>query len=627
MQKGLIFNMRSIIKSTFRRAVFGRPLRTAELAYQKIGNIKALAVFSSDALSSVAYGTEEILWVLVAAAAFNFTEPILLAIVALLVILTLSYRQTIRAYPNGGGSYIVAQENLGKYAGLIAGASLTTDYILTVAVSVSAGIAAITSVYPLLLPYKVMFCLIAVGVIMLVNLRGIKESGSIFAIPTYAFLLSTIALIAVGVVEYKTGTLHAVPIDHTAFKQATEPLSILLILKAFSAGCTSLTGVEAISNGVPSFKAPEARNAGRTMAWMGISLGTMSLGVGYLATVLKVVPNVNVTVMSQIAAAVYGDGSLLYTFHQWVTMLILILAANTSFAGFPGLGYVLSKNGYLPRSMSMKGDRLVYNKGILLLGGTAAVLIVIFNGTQHLLMPLYAIGVFLSFTLCQAGMVKHWLKLRKEQNVSLGLFINGIGAITTAVVLFVIIMEKFTQGAWIIAIIIPFFVYVFASIKKHYEKIRAFLKVGEHKRLIVQKENHLMVFVIGATTHVAQETVEFILTMVNQDVKLRAVHINVHKEGHEKTLERIREFSTWVGDQIPLDVCESPYRSILEPLEDYMLKLQKEYPDYEISMVIPELVFKNSLIGRILHGGTGRLINNHFQKLGFNVFLVPFRVD
>ena len=224
-------------------------------------------------------------------------------------------------------------------------------------------------------------------------------------------------------------------------------------------------------------------------------------------------------------------------------------------------------------------------------------------------------------------MVKHWLKLRKTQNVTLSLFINGIGAITTALVLVVIVMEKFTQGAWIIAIIIPTFVFIFAQIKRHYEKIRAFLKVGEHKRLVVEKENHLMVFVIGATTHVAQETVEFILTMVNTDVMLRAVHVNVHKEGDEKTQERIREFSTWVGDQIPLDVCESPYRSILEPLEDYMLKLQAEYPHHEISMVIPELVFKHSAIGRILHGGTGRMINNHFQKMGFNVFMVPFRVD
>lgn len=618
--------MSSPIKHFLRRAVFGKPLRTAELEYQKIGNFKALAVFSSDALSSVAYGTEEILWVLVAAAAFSYTAPVILAIVALLTILTLSYRQTIKAYPNGGGSYIVAQENLGKYPGLIAAASLTTDYILTVAVSVSAGIAAITSAYPSLLPYKVIICLLAVIIIMILNLRGIKESGSIFAIPTYAFLASTLGIVIVGLIKYQTGTLHATPLDPAMMKQATEPLTILLILKAFSAGCTSLTGVEAISNGVPSFKAPEPKNAGKTMVWMGLCLGVMSIGIGYLATVLKVVPSLDVTVMSQIASAVYGGNSFLYTFHQWATMLILVLAANTSFAGYPGLGYVLSKNGYLPRAMSMKGDRLVYNKGILVLGGAAAALIVIFNGTQHFLMPLYAIGVFMSFTLCQTGMVRHWLKLRKEQNVTMGLLINGIGAITTAVVLVVIVMEKFTQGAWIIAIIIPFFVWVFASIKKHYEKVRAYLKVGVHKRLVVQKQNHMMVFIIGATTHVAQETVEFIMTMVNSDVKLRAVHINVHKEGHEKTNERIKEFSTWVGDQIPLDICESPYRSILEPLEDYMLKLREANPEYEISMVIPELVFKNAFTGRILHGGTGRLIYNHFRKMGFNVFFVPFRV-
>ncbi|MDS1030616.1 APC family permease [Bacillota bacterium LX-D] len=611
--------------SLIKRILIGPPLKTAELAQQKIGNFKALAIFSSDALSSVAYGTEEILWVLVAALAFNLTLPILLAIVCLLALLTISYRQTIYEYPNGGGSFIVAKENLGLYPGLIAAASLTTDYVLTVAVSVSAGIAAITSAYPQLLPFKVELCLLSICLIMLVNLRGIQASGTIFAIPTYAFLFSTLLLIVMGLLKIHQGNFELAP-SHLPMHPAVDSVTILLVLRAFSAGCTSLTGVEAISNGVPAFRSPESHNAAKTMVWMAIALGIMSLGMGFLASAIHIVPHHDETVMSQIAGIVFGKNSLFYILHQWFTMLILILAANTSFAGFPRLGYILAKSGFVPRSMAMKGDRLVYSNGIIILAAIAGLLIIIFHGTQHFLMPLYAIGVFLSFTLSQGGMVMHWVRLRKEKKVLVPLLINGIGALATGIVLVVLAWTKFTHGAWVVLLIIPFFVMLFKSINEHYAAVRAELKVGKHVEIIPQEKQHLIVLAIGGTTKVARDTVDYILTLVNNHTMIRAVHVNVHKEGHEKTIERIREFSTWVENKIPLDVLESPYRSILEPLENYMLELRRNYPDYTITMAIPEFLTSNKLANFLLHGDTGRLIYNHFTELEFNVIFVPYRI-
>lgn len=561
------------------------------------------------------------------AGAISFSIPIHLALVLLLSILTISYRQTIAAYPNGGGSYIVAKANLGVLPGLVAAASLLTDYILTVAVSVSAGIAAITSLYPPLLPYRVELALASVLVITLINLRGVKESGTVFSIPTYVFITSTLLMIAVGL--FKTLILGVMPSPTvaTAYSATTDSVSLFLILRAFAAGCTSLTGVEAISNGVPAFKAPEAKNARRTMTAMAILLGSMIIGMGFLSSRLHVVPSHSETVMSQIAAQLYGRSNPLYVIHQIFTMLILIMAANTSFADFPRLSSLLSRDRFLPRPLATRGDRLVFSNGIIILAALSGALIIIFGGTPHALMPLYAVGVFTSFTLSQLGMVVHWIGLRHEKRIFTKVLINGLGTIATAVVSVIIMVTKFTHGAWIVVLIIPIFVFVLLSIYNHYEHIKHDLKVGSHSRIIPESRTHQVVLLIGGTTSVARTAVQYILTLVSADTHIRAVHVNVHKEGYDKTEERKQEFAAWVGDHIPLEVLESPYRSVLEPLDNFMQTLRDEHPDHIITLVIPEFIPKSAIAARLLHGGTGRVLYQHFRNRGFNVIVVPHRVS
>jgi len=610
-----------------KRLILGKPLPIYAEVHERLTNVKALAVFSSDALSSVAYGTEEILWVLVAAGAVGFSIPIHIALVTLLAILTASYRQTITAYPNGGGSYIVAKENLGMIPGLIAGSALLTDYILTVSVSVSAGIAAITSLYPALLPSRVELAVLAVLLITIINLRGVRESGTVFSIPTYAFITSTLLMVGVGITKVFFGGLSGLePVARTVESSTGEAVSLFLIMRAFAAGCTSLTGIEAISNGVPAFKPPEARHARQTMLAMALLLGAMLLGMGVLSSRLHVVPSHEETVMSQIAAQVYGRQNPLYSIHQVFTMLILILAANTSFADFPRVCSLLSRDRFLPRSMAARGDRLVFSNGIIILAVLSSMLIIIFRGTTHALLPLYAVGVFTSFTLSQLGMVIHWLNLRQEKNVWRKAIVNGLGAAVTGIVTIVIIITKFLQGAWIVILVIPAGIMLLLSIHKHYEHVKSDLKVGRHTPIIPESREHRVILLLGGTTSVARTAVQYILTLVGPQTHLRAVHVDVHHEGHEKIEELKREFAAWVDDKIPLDILDSPYRSVIEPLDRYMDELRRQHPRDIITLVIPEFIPRNPIAARLLHGQTGKILYNHFRQRDFNVIVVPHKI-
>jgi amino acid transporter len=574
---------------SWRNLIVGSPLRTAEQVHQRLTKTKALAIFSSDALSSVAYATEEILLVLVAVgtAAFTVSMPIALTITGLLVIVAMSYYQTIHGYPSGGGAYIVAHENLGVWPGLVAAAALLIDYVLTVAVSITAGIVAIISAAPALLPWRVHLCLLAILLIVWGNLRGVRESGTMFAIPTYAFLLLFLALIMVGLVRLATGSLGTVSaLPLAAGVGGSEALTTLLVLRAFASGCTALTGVEAISNGVPAFQKPESDNAGKTLIVMVTLLGVMFLGITFLARALGVVPVDHESVVSQIGRQVFGTGPL-YLALQGATALILVLAANTAFADFPRLSSILSRDGYAPRQLANLGDRLVFSNGIAALAILAAALVVIFGGQTHGLIPLYAVGVFLSFTLSQAGMVYHWQKTQAE-GWRLKATINGIGAVATGVVLCVIVESKFTHGAWIIILLIPALVVLFRSVHQHYLDMReqVSLPEGEMSRWVDLKfvKSHKVVVPISGLNRGALAALQFSRSL-SADVTAVVVDVDSAATAY------LREsWETW-GIDIPLVVLESPYRSVVRPLLAYLEATDRREPERGAAVVIlPEIV-------------------------------------
>src|SRR5882672_10066149 len=451
-----------------KRLLVGPPMPLAQARHERLSKRVALAVFSSDALSSVAYATEEILLILVLAgtAAVHLDVPIALAITALLAIVTISYQQTIHAYPSGGGSYIVARANLGTVPGLVAAAALLVDYVLTVSVSVAAGVAAITSALPELATHKVGIGVVCVAGIAVANIRGVRESGRIFAVPTYFFIASFSVMLAVGFFRLVTGTLPPAPPPSIP---AVEPLTWFLVLRAFASGCTALTGIEAISNGIPAFRPPESRNAAITLGWMAFILATMFVGITVLSSQLGILPRATETVVSQIARQLFGPG-IPYYLIQAATTLILVLAANTSFADFPRLSSLLARDHFVPRQFANLGERLVFSNGILVLAGFAALLLVVFGGETHALIPLYAVGVFISFTLSQSGMVRHWW-LERSAGWRHRLLINGVGAVATGVVTLVIAVTKFTHGAWIVVLVIPILVSGFLAMARHYEEV------------------------------------------------------------------------------------------------------------------------------------------------------------
>ncbi|MBD2337606.1 APC family permease [Calothrix sp. FACHB-156] len=569
--------------------LLGKSLPTSAHSEERLSNAAALAVLSSDALSSVAYATEEILLVLVAAGsgALGLSLPIAIAIILLLCIVVLSYRQTIRAYPQGGGSYIVARENLGLYPGLVAGGSLMIDYILTVTVSISAGTAALTSAIPSLRPFTVSLCLIFIFLLMLANLRGVKESGRIFMIPTYGFIVSIFVLIAIGLFKQVTGQAIAeyppIPVQ--------EGLSLFFILRAFSAGCTALTGVEAISDGVLAFKEPEWKNARITLLYLGGILGFMFIGITYLSNVYHVVPEEGQTVVSLLGREILGNGAFYY-FVQIVTLLVLLLAANTSYADFPRLCYFLARDGFLPRQLALLGDRLVYSNGIILLSLCAGILVIIFKGQVNAVIPLYAVGVFTSFTLSQAGMVRHWFQSR-EPNWRASAFMNGLGAIATLVVLIVIVSTKFMLGAWLVVVAIPVVVALFSSIHRHYKYVAERLSIqGLPPRSYIPRPKpavvtHPAVVVVGHLNRGTVEALDYARTIADEIV---AVHVDINgSTDREKLQDKWRQLES----DIPLEIIDSPYRSVITPIVDFVSQFEELHPDVFTTIIIPAFVTRN----------------------------------
>lgn len=616
--------------SQLKRILVGKPIATEQQHHERLSRVTALAVFSSDALSSVAYATEAILAVLLLAGAqaLGLSLPIGAGIAALLVIVAFSYRQTIRAYPRGGGGYVVARENLGETPGLIAAAALLIDYVLTVAVSISAGVAAITSLainwgFPELKSYAVEIGLVCIALVTLANLRGVKESGAIFAVPTYAFVASILAMISFALFRDAffgpAQVAHTIPPEFPLAGEA-EAIGLWLIMRAFAAGCTALTGIEAISDGVPAFKAPEAKNAAATLTMMVTLLVSMFLGITWLAHAHGAVPNeaTHETVVSQIARTTFGVGPA-YVVIQIATALILVLAANTAFADFPRLASFLSRDRFLPRQFSSRGDRLVFSNGILALGAFSALLVVLFQANEIAMLPLYAIGVFISFTLSQSGMVRRHIRLH-EEGWRRGVLINGLGATLTAVVMVVLGVTKFTHGAWAVLVLIPVLVLVFKAIHGHYMRVAQQLSLSDAAKPAPLRRHTAVVLVSGIHKGVLP-ALQYARSIAPDNVT--AIYVNLDPEQTERL--RVR-WCDW-GCEVPLVVLESPYRSLLTPLRTYIENLSATYKDGVTTVVLPEFVPAHWW-EHLLHNQTGILIKTAlmFQK-GIVITSVPYRLE
>jgi amino acid transporter len=563
-----------------KRLLVGSPISTAHAEHERLSRVTGLAVLSSDALSSVAYATEEILRVVMigGAAALSLATPVGIVISLLLLIVAFSYRQTIFAYPSGGGAYLVAKDNLGDTPALIAAAALLIDYTLTVAVSIAAGVAALTSAFPSLHVSRVELSLIFMAVLAVGNLRGIRESGRIFSVPTYFFIGGILMLLGIGAWRAFTGSL--VPVaDHAAALPVHE-LGLFAILTAFANGCTAMTGVEAVSNGVPAFRKPESRNAASTLVVMAALGVTMFMGITLLAHAYQVVPNDTETVVSQIARAVFGGRGWAYYTIQAGTMLILVLAANTAYADFPRLASIVSRDRYLPRQFMNQGDRLAFSNGIVVLSTFAGVLLVLFGGDTHALIPLYMIGVFVSFTLSQFGMVIHWRRTR-EAGWRTSAAINGFGAIVTAIVLGVVATTKAAEGAWIIILLIPALVVLFRATRQHYDHVAAQLSLHEFTPL--PRVKNIVLLPLSGVHRAVLQALHYAHTL-SDDV--RALYVATDPQ----SLAIVRaEWEQW-GEGVPLVVLDSPYRSVLEPLINYINDLEAREPEAYVTIVLPEFV-------------------------------------
>jgi amino acid transporter len=601
-----------------RRLLIGSPLATSQSSFERLSKVKALAVFASDALSSTAYATEEILIVLILAGtgALRLSIPTSAAIFVLLLIVGTSYYQTIHAYPNGGGSYIVSKDNLGTWAGLVAGAALLVDYVLTVAVSIAAGVAAVVSFVPPLLPYRVEIAVGAVVFMTIINLRGVRESGTVFSVPTYVFIFAMFGLLAFGFWKWITGSLGLAQLEAETLPLISQQVTTFLILRAFAAGCTALTGVEAISNGIPAFEPPESHNAGRTLIAMVMLLGTMFIGITLLAHQIQAIPVETETILSQVARTVFGR-NILYIIVQIATALILILAANTSFADFPRLSSLIARDGFLPRPLSNIGDRLVFSNGIVLLGALAAVLLIAFRGDTHALLPLYAIGVFLSFTLSQAGMVVHWFRL-KTHNWQREATINGVGAAATLVVLIVIVITRFTHGGWIVVILIPIIVFLFLQVHRHYVTTAAQLSLEDYGLPPRIRRNRVIVPIAGVHRGVLV-ALNYARTLSND---VTAVHVQTDAA---ETARVQKKWERW-GDGVRLIILQSDYRSIVEPLISYLDRIDACQTDDVITVVMPQFL-AHHWWQNILHNQTALLIRLALLfRRGMVVTDVPYRL-
>ena len=603
---------------SLKRLLVGKPIPSSLAHHERLSRITGLAVLSSDALSSVAYATDFILATLVVAGvgAFVYAIPISLVIATLLAIVAFSYRQTIHAYPSGGGAYIVAKENIGANAGLIAAASLLVDYTLTVAVSISAGVLAITSALPTLDQHRVALCLAFLALLTIGNLRGIRESGQIFAVPTYFFISSIALLLGVGLYRYLTGGI--VPVDAVLPPHAGQhPLTAFLLLTAFANGCTAMTGVEAVSNGVPAFRPPEAKNAAATLVLMATLAVGMFVGITVLAHAYRVVPNSAESGVSQLGRAIFGGPNVLYYLLQAGTTLILVLAANTAYADFPRLASIVSRDRYLPRQFMNQGDRLAFSNGILVLSVFAAILMVAFRGDTQSLLPLYMIGVFLSFTLSQTGMVIHWRKTR-EAGWKSSAAVNGFGALVTFIVLIIVIVTKTLEGAWIVLLLIPSIVMVFKATYRHYGHVASELTLkgyAPHRRV------HNMVLIpIGGLHRAVVEALRYAETL-SDDV--RAIYVDVNPAA---TTQLRKDWETW-GGQVTLVVLPSPFRSLMEPLLEYIEQAAAQKSNDYVTVILPEFL-PARWWQHLLHNQTSLLIKGALLfRPNIVVTSVPFHLS
>ena len=619
--------------------LIGRPLSTADAPHETIGKAIGLAVFASDALSSTAYATQEILVILAAAGtvAFGYVFPISIAIVALLVIVSLSYEQVIHAYPDGGGAYIVANDNLGSFYALIAASALLTDYILTVSVSISSGVAQIVSAYPALDQYRVPIAVAAVFFIMLINLRGVRESGAAIAVPSYFFIVMLYALVGTGLVRYFFGSLGAV-VDPPQF-ETLEPLAAItpfLILHAFSSGTAALTGIEAISNGITAFKEPRSKNAGITLIYMATILSTLFIGISFLTGKVHAVPSEQETIISQLARTVFNGQGIIYIAIIFATTVILILAANTAFAGFPRLGALMAKDGFLPRQLTYRGSRLVYSYGIVSLALIASGLVVIFKASVTRLIPLYAIGVFLSFTLAQFGMARRWWKSGKlnpgeelvesgstlyyENNWQTKMFANGFGAFCTAIVMVIFAITKFRDGAWVVLILIPLLVVMFQRVNRHYQRLANRLSLEKFGGPPPQAARHRVILPVSGVHQGSLEALRYARLLSND---VTAVHVSIDPVETEKVK---RKWEKW-GEGTRLVIVDSPYRLFLEPLLAYLEEIiTRRQPNETITIVVPEFV-PSERWHTFLHMQTAKLLSSELlSKPGVVVTNVPYQV-
>jgi amino acid transporter len=603
---------------SLKRFLVGQPIPSHLAHHERLSKVTGLAVLSSDALSSVAYATDFILATLVVAGlgAFVYAVPISFVIAALLAIVAFSYRQTIHAYPTGGGAYIVAKENIGDNAGLIAAASLLVDYTLTVAVSISAGVLAITSALPQLHAYRVEMCLAFLAILTVGNLRGIRESGRIFAVPTYFFVFSVAVLLAAGIYRYLAGQI--VPVEVALPPtEGHQPLTVFLLLTAFANGCTAMTGVEAVSNGVPAFHPPESKNASATLIAMATLAIFMFVGITVLAHAYKVVPTAAESGISQLGRAIFGGPNILYYLLQAGTTLILVLAANTAYADFPRLASIVSRDRYLPRQFMNQGDRLAFSNGILVLSTFAAILIVAFRGDTQSLLPLYMIGVFVSFTLSQAGMVIHWRKTR-EAGWKTSAFINGFGALVTGIVLIIVAVTKTLEGAWIVLLLIPLIVMLFKATHRHYQHVASELTLKGYQP---QARLHNTVLIpIGGLQRAVVEALRYAETL-SDDV--RAIYVDVNSA---QTEQLRRDWAAW-GGRVQLVVLPSPFRSLMEPLLEYIEQAADEKANDYVTVILPEFV-PARWWQHLLHNQTSLLIKGALLfRPNIVVTSVPFHLS
>lgn len=609
-----------------KRILFGRPLPSERLEDQRLNKKTALAVLSSDVISSVAYATDQILYVLggaIGVLALNSVIPISAVIVGLLILVGLSYRQTLFAYPNGGGSYTVAKENLGIRAGLVAGAALLTDYILTVAVSVSGGIAAMTSAYPALRPHIVAMCVLAILFLAMINMRGVRESGIAFSVPTYIFIGLMLTLLGIGFYRWYAGheivqLVAPLKVDPNSGRQYRQIAGIgnfafvYLMLRGFAEGCVAMTGTEAISNGVMAFKQPAQKNAATTLAWMVAILGVFFLGTSILAHHYQVMPTQE-TVLSQLGRHIFGGGIMYYAL-QYATLAILVLAANTAFADFPRLSGILANDGFMPKQLAARGDRLAFSNGIVTLAAIAIVLVIFFRGNTNALIPLYAIGVFVCFTLSQSGMVVHWFR-DKTPGWKFRAGLNGLGAAATAIVALIQVVTKFTSGGWIVVLIIPLIIVLLNKIHSHYEQFAHDVKFEGQSP--INPLHHTVVVPVNGITKATSGALVYATTISDEVV---AVYVEVDKS---KTAQIEMMWEEWdIG--VPLVVLPSPYRSVLKPLVEFVENLRMTALGELVTVVVPEIV-PRQWWEHLLHNKTALYVRTAFLfRPNVVVTAVPF---